>query len=146
MAYVTFQDFGGAAAARHAALVMPRHDAVPLVADRLSALEWSVVELARHDGRGSLRPPGRLDTALRAIFRRPNPRLADPRLEVLRRVAVAAWRRGGAAPEEERKALLEAGFTPDQHDALIAHVRAVAGAGAATRRRRSPRGASRDAE
>lgn len=127
MAYLAFQDLGGGAAARHGHAATPRHDPAP-VADRLSGLEWSVVAIARGDGRASLRRPGRLATAMGAVFGRPNPRLADERLEALRRLAVLAWRDGDAVAPREKGRFFAAGFTPGQYDLLIASIRTATGA------------------
>ena len=117
MAYIAFQELGGASVAR--AMVAPSHDPVPSDTDRLTALEWSVVAIARKDGRASLRQPGRLAVALRAVFRQHNPMLADERLEALRRMAVLLWRNGEGVPSREVRAFLAAGFTPGQHRALV---------------------------
>jgi len=89
----------------------------------LSALEWSVVAVARNDSLASLREPGRLGMAMAALFGgRQNPRLADARLEALRRIAVLAWHHGYTLPMSEIKAFLKAGFTSDQFEALLASV------------------------
>lgn len=123
MAYLAFQDLGGAAAVRFVHAAPPRHDPAP-AADRLSALEWSVVAIARGDGRASLRRPGRLATAMGAVLGRPNPRLADERLEALRRLAVLAWLDGDTVPLREKGRFVAAGFTPGQYDLLTASIRA----------------------
>lgn len=115
MAYIAFQELGGATAANHA----PMPDPVPAGADRLTALEWSVVSIARKDGRGTLRRPGRFATALRTLFRQHNPRLADGRLEALRRMAVLTWRNGYTVPSREVRAFLAAGFTAGQYETLV---------------------------
>jgi hypothetical protein len=47
---------------------------------------------------------------------RPNPRLADQRLEALRRVAVLGWHYGYTIPTEELRAFLAAGFSLDQYE------------------------------
>jgi hypothetical protein len=90
----------------------------------LSALEWQVVALAQHDRLSTLSQPGRLSVALGAVFggQRPNPRLADPRLEALRRLAVLAWHRGYTLPPSELTAFHEAGFTADQLETLLASI------------------------
>lgn len=87
---------------------------------RLGALEWSVVALAQRDRLSSLQAPGRIAAAMGLMFgtRRGNPRLADPRLEALRRLAVLAWHRGYALPVSELKAFLAAGYTVDQYDLI----------------------------
>lgn len=84
-----------------------------------SGLEWSVIALARRDRIASLREPGRIATALRAVFGTARPgRLADGRLEALRRIAVLAWHHGYAVPVSELRAFLAAGFSSDQYEML----------------------------
>ena len=117
MAYLNFSALEGSPVAIPADLLeTPRA--------RLSALEWQVVAIAQHDRLASLNEPGRIAIALGAIFgsKRANPRLADPRLEALRRVAVHAWHRGYAVPRAEIRAFHEAGFTPEQYETLLASV------------------------
>lgn len=121
MAYLAFQDLGGAAAVRAIAAPSADIDA----SDRLTRLEWSVVACARRDGRRSLRAEGRLDRMLRALTGRPNPRLADGRLEALRRMAVLAWRDGYTVAAYEVRAFLSAGFTTGQYETLVNHVSAA---------------------
>lgn len=90
---------------------------------RLSPIEWSVVALARRDSLASLRQPGRLATALGGVFgTRHNPRLADPRLEALRRMAVLAWHRGYAVAKSQVQAFLAADYTVDQYEAMMASI------------------------
>jgi alkylhydroperoxidase family enzyme len=90
---------------------------------QLSALEWSVVAVARRDSLASLREPGRLGMAMAALFgARQNPKLTDPRLEALRRVAVLAWHHGYTLPVSEIKAFMKAGFSADQFETLLASV------------------------
>ena len=108
--------------------------AQPAPAATLSALDWSVVALARRDTLGSLRQPGRIAVALGGLFgARHNPRLADPRLEALRRMAVLAWHRGYAVAKSEVQAFLAAGFTGDQYETVMASI-SVAKMGATSRR------------
>jgi hypothetical protein len=103
------------------------------VADHLSALEWSVVALARRDRISSLGEPSRIATAMGRLFgTRSNPALADPRLEALRRLAVLAWHRGYVLPKSEMKRFLAAGFTTDQFETLL---RSISSARTATQRR-----------
>ena len=88
-----------------------------------TALEWSVIALARKDSIGSLKAPGRMSRALGTVFGRGvNSRLAEPRLEMLRRVAVYAWRRGYALPASEVSAFLRAGFSMAQAEVLVASI------------------------
>ena len=103
------------------------------VAENLSALEWSVVALARRDRISSLGEPSRIATAMGRLFgTRNNPALADPRLEALRRLAVLAWHRGYVLPKSELKRFLAAGFTTDQFETLL---RSISSARTATQRR-----------
>lgn len=103
--------------------VAPRADPTP-AGDRLTALEWSVVALARRDGLSSLAAPGPLSIALGKVFgtRRHNPHLADPKLEALRRMAVLTWHRGFRVPASEVKAFLRAGFSTAQYETLTASI------------------------
>ncbi|WP_428685501.1 hypothetical protein [Sphingopyxis sp.] len=84
-----------------------------------SALEWSVVMLARHDRPSSLREPGRITRWLGRIFGEAfNRRLADPRLEALRRMAVLTWHHSYSVPKTELKAFFAAGFDTDHYELL----------------------------
>jgi hypothetical protein len=96
---------------------------VAVVQARLSALEWSVVALAERDTIASLREPGRIAAALESLFglNRPN-KLANPRLEVLRRVAVFVWRQGWKVPASELKAFIAEGFTLDHYELIQASI------------------------
>jgi hypothetical protein len=82
----------------------------------LTALEWSIVALAEKDGISSLREPSRFLAALSSVFgvRRPN-RLANDRLESLRRLAVYAWHYHWNVPDSELRQFLAAGFSLDQY-------------------------------
>ncbi|MEI9850805.1 MAG: hypothetical protein WDN24_08045 [Sphingomonas sp.] len=115
MAYLNFSEIAAAPAAARA----PRHAAAGL-----TSLEWSVVALAQRDTLASLSEPGPLSIALGAVFggRRHNPRLADPKLEALRRVSVFAWRRGYAVPPSELRAFEAAGFSEEQYEVLQASI------------------------
>lgn len=93
------------------------------VSSGFSALEWSVIALAKNDSINSLKAPGRMSRALGGLFGRGvNSRLAEPRLETLRRVAVYAWRRGYALPASEVAAFLRTGFSMAQAEVLVASV------------------------
>lgn len=86
-----------------------------------SALEWSVVALARKDGFRSLTTPGRLSRAMGGLFGgHAASRLADSRLEALRRLSVYAWRRGFALPSVEVDRFLAEGFSEAQMETLVA--------------------------
>ena len=114
MAYLNFSELQGSPIATPADVVKTTG---------LSALEWSVVAIAQHDRLSSLRQPGRIATALGTVFGdRPNPQLADPRLEALRRVAVHAWHRGYAVPRAEIRAFHAVGYTTEQYETLLASI------------------------
>jgi hypothetical protein len=103
---------------------------------RLSALEWSIVALGERDSLASLREPGRFLTALGALFgvRRVN-RLANDRLESLRRIAVLAWHYRWNVPKSELGNFLNAGFTLDHYE-LVQN--SIGQARAARNRRKRP--------
>jgi hypothetical protein len=106
-----------------------------VAAPRLTALEWSIVAMAQQDGLSSIREPGRYTKALRSLFGlKAANRLANDRLESLRRIAILAWHHGWNVPKSELKAFLEAGFTTDQFE-LIQN--SLGQARAARRRRRA---------
>lgn len=88
-----------------------------------SALEWSVVALARRDSLSSLRAPGPIGKAMAVVFgsTSENP-IADPRLEALRRMAVYGWHRGFAVSANETDRFFEAGFSTDQFELLLTSI------------------------
>ena len=116
MAYLAFQEIGGAAGRSLTDVATVR--AAPPEAASLSPLEWTVVAVARRDRLSSLDHPGRVGAFLRALFKQPNPMLADRRLEALRRIAVLTWHYGYTVPSAELRAFLQAGFTNDQYEAV----------------------------
>lgn len=91
----------------------------PAVPARLSALEWSIVAMAERDSLASIREPSRYTRILRGFFglKTPN-RLANDRLETLRRVAVLAWHHGWNVPKSEFAAFRAAGFSDDQFELM----------------------------
>lgn len=124
MAYLALNDgFASAIAAATPQPLRPAHftPAAPK-ADApagFSALEWSVVMLARHDRPSSLREPGRVQKFLGAIFGDGfNRRLADPKLEALRRMAVLTWHHSYSVPKSELHAFFAAGFNADHYELL----------------------------
>ena len=85
--------------------------------------EWEVIVLARQDGLASLREPSRLALLLDRLFGAGiNRRLANPRLEALRRFAVLAWHHGYALPVSAMKAFKEAGYSLDHIELLLAGI------------------------
>ncbi len=118
MAYMAFDQFGSVEHGGEVAAASPAGDP-----GRLSALEWAVVALARQDTLASLREPGRLSVALGQLFgRKANPRLADPRLEALRRMAVLSWHHRFAVPAQEVSDFLAAGFTAEQYETMLGSI------------------------
>ena len=103
---------------------------------RLSALEWSIVAMAERDTLASLREPGRFLSALSSLFGlRPANRLANDRLEALRRMAILAWHHNWNVPKSEIAAFLGVGFSIDHYELIqdsIGHARSA-------RRRRTVR-------
>lgn len=93
------------------------------VAADLSPLEWQVVSLARNDHPATLREPGLAERLRYRLFGGgTNPRLADPRLETLRRMAVQGWRYGYRLPVSAAAAFLQAGFTAEQLELILARI------------------------
>ena len=125
MAYIAFQDFDGGTPARHASPAVPVVDPATSGTDRLTDLEWRVVAIARKAGPSSMRRPGPLATAWRAMSSRPNTKLTNPRLEALRRMAVLTWHGGYSVPSHEVHAFLAAGFTAGQYEAIADHIAAA---------------------
>jgi hypothetical protein len=118
MAYIDFNAaFAGATSVSSEALPAAER---PLSA-QFSPLEWTTIALARRDSLSSLQEPGRLSRALGSLFGLgTTSRLADPRLEALRRFAVHAWHRGYTLPVSEIKAFIAAGFSGDQLETILA--------------------------
>lgn len=91
----------------------------------LSALEWSVVALAQRDALSTLRTPGRIASALGVLFgERPNPKLADERLEALRRIAILSRHHGYNTPPSALREFVAAGFTLDHFELVVRSVQA----------------------
>jgi hypothetical protein len=90
-----------------------------------SPLEWSIIRLSRTQALSSIRKLGRLRRFYHwLIGQTASRRLANERLEALRRIAVLSWHFGFSAPAEEVAAFLSAGFTPEQYELLVSSVRA----------------------
>lgn len=90
---------------------------------QFSPLEWTVVALAERDPLSSLKSPGRMAMALGSLFGdRPNPKLADPKLEALRKLAVLTWHDGYRVATSAISAFLEAGFSPQQYELLAGSI------------------------
>lgn len=98
----------------------------PVAAPEFSDLEWSVVRLARRDRMWTLRPYGRVRRFFRWLTGLGiNPKLADPRLEALRRIAVLSWHFGFTVPGEDVADFIAAGFRHDQYELLVSSISAA---------------------
>jgi hypothetical protein len=92
-----------------------------------SPLEWSVIRLAHVDGLSTLREPGPVRRFINwLVGRTGSPKLANERLEALRRIAVLSWHFGFSVPGEDVADFLSAGFTPDQYELLVSSTRVAA--------------------
>ncbi|MFA5965862.1 MAG: hypothetical protein WC804_17745 [Sphingomonas sp.] len=120
MAYLDLDNsFASPAGARRAQGGAAPVDALP----GFSALEWSVIALAKRDTIASLGTPGRLSRALGGVFgRSTTSKLADPRLEALRRMAVHAWRYGFALPMAEIDRFVAAGYSEGQLETMVTSI------------------------
>jgi hypothetical protein len=88
-----------------------------------SALEWSVIRLARVDGLSTLREPGRLGRFVNWLMGRTGtPELANERLEALRRMAVLSWHFGFTVPGTDVADFLSQGFSPDQYELMVGSI------------------------
>lgn len=93
-----------------------------------SALEWSVIRLARGDGLSTLGEPGRFGRFWNWLMgRSASPRLASERLEALRRMAVLSWHYGFTVPGDDVASFLSAGFSADQYELMVRSIRAAIG-------------------
>ena len=82
-------------------------------------VEQQVIMLARHDRLASIARPRRLLWLAHGVFGwRAQTRLANPRLEALRQLAVWSWRKGVPAPAPLVAAFGEAGFSAIQYRLL----------------------------
>jgi hypothetical protein len=88
-----------------------------------SALEWTVLAIARRDAPRRFGGPGRFAALVRLMFGRTGDlRLADPRLESLRRTAIFARRVGSRLSAAIVDQFHAAGFTPAQLVTLLESV------------------------
>lgn len=115
-----------------------RHDAQPVALTAandvmlpnpgFSALEWSVIRLARVDRLWTIRPAGRLRRFWNWLLGRGNPELANPKLEALRKMAVLTWHFGFTIPGDDVRDFLSAGFSADQYELMAESINAALGA------------------
>ena len=95
-------------------------------ADRFSDFEWSIVAMAERDGLSSLRKPNRFWAFVGLVFGiTPANRLANDRLEALRRLAVLAWRYRWNVPSSELQAFFDAGYSPAHYELLQGRIAAA---------------------
>lgn len=88
----------------------------------LTALEWRVIETARWDGPRSIKPDGRFTRFLRNFFGLPiTRRLANDKLEALRRFSVRAWF-ADLIRSRDVRAVMDAGYTSNDVFQILAHV------------------------
>jgi hypothetical protein len=93
------------------------------VTPAFSALEWSIIRLARNDRLWTIRPLGQVRRLWNWLVGRGNPALANERLEALRRISVLSWNFGFTVPGDDVADFLSAGFTADQYEQLVNSVR-----------------------
>lgn len=97
-----------------------------VAAPEFSDLEWSVIRLARRDRLWTLRPYGRVRRFFRWLTGLGiNPKLADPRLEALRRISVLSWNFGFTVPGDDVADFVAAGFDHDQYELLVSSIGAA---------------------
>jgi len=88
----------------------------------LTDFEWRVVEIARSDGPRSINPDGGFTKFLRDFFGLPIARkLANEKLEALRRFCVRAWY-WDLIRSRDVRAVMEAGYTSADVFQILAHV------------------------
>lgn len=120
MAYLDVREPISLVAARPMA---PSADPVPVEPIGFAYHEWDVIQLARRDGLASLSEPTRLARLSAWLFGGGvSLRLADPRLEALRRLSVLAWHHGYVVPVSAIRAFTDAGYSSDQLELLLASI------------------------
>lgn len=109
------------------AAYLPAAIAIPAPSPDFSALEWSIIRLAEVDGLSTIRSPGLVRRLFNFLIGRTgSPKLANERLEALRRIAVLSWHFGFSVSGEDVADFLSAGFSPEQYELLVTRVRAAA--------------------
>jgi hypothetical protein len=99
----------------------------PTTTPEFSPLEWSIIRLARVDGLSTIRSPGPLRRFYNwLIGRTGSPKLANDRLEALRRISVLSWHFGFSVPGDDVAEFLAEGFTGDQYELLVSSIRRAA--------------------
>jgi hypothetical protein len=115
MAFIDFAQPAAILPATTAVLV------VPTMVEEFSPLEQRVIELSHDDGLESLQPPRERSWLKRLLFGPPPPsrRLANERLEALRRLAVEARHRGWQIRPSAISAARLVGFSDAQIGRVI---------------------------
>ena len=90
-------------------------------ATTFTPLEWSVIRLSHADQLWSIIPT-LFQRLMNVLLARKANRLANDRLEALRRMAVLSWHFGFSVPAEKVGAFLEAGFSVEQYELLVSSV------------------------
>lgn len=123
MAYLAFAEAGAGLPAAIAPAAPSPKTANLAARAQFTALEWSVVALAERDPLSTLRNPSRMAVALGNLFGDTrNPKLADPKLEALRRLAVLTWHHGYRVAESAVRAFVAAGFTLQHYELLAGSI------------------------
>ena len=92
------------------------------VESSLTELEWRVVEIARSNGPRSIKPDGAITKFLCTLFGLPITRkLANEKLEALRRFCVRAWF-WDLIRSRDVRALVETGYTRADVFQILAHI------------------------
>ena len=111
----------------HVAAAAPARSPLPVQSSAyLSDLEWSVVAMAERDSISSLRKPTRFWALISLLFGlKPANRLANDRLEALRRIAVLSWRYRWNIAGSELKAFFDAGYSQAHYELILRRISAV---------------------
>lgn len=120
MAFLDLSETGAQVLPRPLPLPAPAPQTVPL-ADRLSTLEWRVLEISRDDGIETLQPPRKRSRLATLLFgpAPPSRMLANERLEALRQLAVEARHKGWHVRSSVIAAARKAGFDDEQIGLVI---------------------------
>lgn len=105
------------------AITLPAMPAIAASAAEFTPLEWSVIRLAQGDRLWTIRPAHRVRRLWNWLSGRGNPRLANERLEALRKIAVLSWHFGFTVAGDRVSDFLSAGFSPDHYEMLVNSVR-----------------------
>ena len=85
-------------------------------------LEWSIVRLARNEKLWSIGTISPVQRLFNFFAGRKAYRLANDRLEALRRIAVQSWHFGLTTASDKVAAFLDAGFSPGHYELLVSSI------------------------